>query len=145
MFVFRTRWEPRKLLVWIGGALPKAAAMRIYSNAGAPSTPAESTRSGTVLSPSPKPSSVGRGGGHKPHQRNAPAGKLRHGDVRPDREPLAGRAFPFAPRFLLRTPRCRRRFNYTELNATQDGAGWGGGTCSRIPFQKLTERKKKKK
>lgn len=145
MFVFRTCWEPRKLLVWTGGALPKAAAMRIYSNAGAPSTPAESTRSGTVLSPSPKPSSVGRGGGHKPHQRNAPAGKLRHGDVRPDREPLAGRAFPFAPRFLLRTPRCRRRFNYTELNATQDGAGWGGGTCSRIPFQKLTEQKKKKK
>lgn len=145
MFVFRTCWEPRKLLVWTGGALPKAAAMRIYSNAGAPSTPAESTRSGTVLSPSPKPSSVGRGGGHKPHQRNAPAGKLRHGDVRPDREPLAGRAFPFAPRFLLRTPRCRRRFNYTELNATQDGAGWGGGTCSWIPFQKLTEQKKKKK
>lgn len=145
MFVFRTCWEPRKLLVWTGGALPKAAAMRIYSNAGAPSTPAESTRSGTVLSPSPKPSSVGGGGGHKPHQRNAPAGKLRHGDVRPDREPLAGRAFPFAPRFLLRTPRCRRRFNYTELNATQDGAGWGGGTCSWIPFQKLTEQKKKKK
>lgn len=95
--------------------------------------------------PFPKTLLRGGGGGHKPHQRNAPAGKLRHGDVRPDREPLAGRAFPFAPRFLLRTPRCRRRFNYTELNATQDGAGWGGGTCSWIPFQKLTEQKKKKK
>lgn len=45
---------------------------------------------------------------------------------------------------MLRTPRCSRRLNDFELNATQDGPAWGGGTSSRTLSQKLTEQKNNK-